>query len=214
RDYKKLKLIFDQLPETSSRIEYILELKAFYYFHMGNYPKAKIALETAFRLDRKNPLWLVKLARLYDEETLPRYKEYYWKAYRVYIMHQAPFMASRVLVEFADRLGKNNDNDEIKAVVTKLDKMEKLAPEALDFMARWHHSLDKKSKKALELIDRAIKMQPENPQYRYNYARMLINNDLEKSKKELQKILEDFTDHPVNKKTRKLLEKVIYLQKK
>ncbi|MGM0597138.1 MAG: hypothetical protein ACQES9_08880 [Myxococcota bacterium] len=214
RNYKKLKSIFTQLPKTSTKMEYILELKAFYYFHMGIYPEAKEALEKAFQLDRKNPLWLIKLARLYEEENLSRYKRYYWKAYKEYIEHQAPFMASKVLVEFADRLGKNNENDEIKAVVKQLNKLDRLAPEALDFLARWHHSLDKKSTKALELIAKAIKMMPLNPQYRYNYARMLINNNLKKSKEELQKILEKFSDHPVNKKTRKLLEKVNFLQKK
>ncbi len=203
--YDKATKMVDRASKVTANNPLILLARARILFFEGRYPEAVKAVEQAVAVDRGNPQYFEVLARYSRHYKQAHYGTYYLKAAKAYKALGANYQASRVLAEYGSTLDIKTMRDEKSRVVALLEPMKQLHPEALSFLAEWHHAQNIKGARAAQLMEQAIALSPDLPINSYRLATWLAGSDPKKAMTILNNILVSFSYHSITPQAEALL---------
>jgi len=154
----------DLFPENTTVIEQLANL----YFEVKKYEEAKAYYERLLQLTKK-PDYLLKIAKI-EEKTGNTRKAYNLLKKEVETGNNKPAILFYLSV-LSDKLGKEYET------VTYLKQVLKKHPDnpvALNYLAYIYANNGENLNEALELVKKALKLQPENPAYLDTYGWILF----------------------------------------
>ncbi|MBU1240805.1 hypothetical protein KKF84_13970, partial [Myxococcota bacterium] len=203
--YDKATKSLEEATKVTTLNPNLLTARARILFFEGKYPDAIKAIEQAVAIDLENPRYFETLARYSRHYKQAHYGIYYLKAAAKYRALAAPYQASRVLATYGETLDIKTMRDEKSKVVAQLERIKKLHPRALAFLAEWQHNQDMNSKKAIVLMEQAIALAPDLPVHSYKLATWLATSQPKKAIKILEKLIVAYSYHAITPMAETLL---------
>ena len=167
----------------------LMELEVQWEAHVG-----RIANIDAMLVSEPQPVahtlytWM-KLARRIQSENVKAASRWRLAIARLWMQKQSFASASKVLVEYVKSLDPVVQRDEIWKTVQTLQQLPQLHPVACVFLYRYLYAENRQNPQALAYLERAVKLAPDNPEYRWLYGKHLVAQHPAKAAEQFRRIL-------------------------